>query len=103
MDFKSALLQGLDHRKYRNSIKVASEGRRTKVLVRDPRKGFELFTTGHSNKKKLFKGSKKESKVDMSLARPHQLNKVKREFKVMDFPIKVAEFFMYKEGKPYKK
>ena len=88
MDFKSALLRGLDHRKYRNSIMVAPQGRRTKVLVRDPRKGFKLFTTGHSNKKKLFKGTRKKSKVDMSLARPHQQNKVKRELKVMEFPIK---------------
>ena len=103
MDFKLALLQGLDHCKYRNSIMVAPQGRRTKVLVHDPRKGFKLFTTGHSNMKKLFKANKKESKVDRSLACPNQQNKVNRELKVTKFPIKVAELFTYKKGKPYEK
>ena len=40
MDFNSALLRGLDHRKTRNTIIVAPEGKRTNVQVQDSRKGL---------------------------------------------------------------
>ena len=103
MDFKSALLRGLDNRKYRKFIMVALQGRRTKGLVRDPKKEFKLFTRSQSNGKKSFKRTKKEFKVDRSLARPYQQNKVKMELKVTKFPIKVAELFTYKEGNHAKK
>ena len=96
MDFKSALLRGLDHRSYRNSIMVAPQGRFTKEHVSHSRKGFKLLTKDQSKGKKLLKGSKKVFKVDRLLARPHQQNQVKREFKVKEFPIKVSELITYK-------
>ena len=74
MDYKSALLLGLVKRKDLIPIMVAPQGRRTKILVGDSRKGFELFTKDKSARCKLFKGNKKGLKVDSSLTKGKQLS-----------------------------